>query len=89
MWLRPGKTGKKSDSNEYYEWVLIYVEDILAISVDPTAILKGIEGDTVKRMTRLKHQKCTLEPSFRRRRSIDTLVGPSSALIISRLRHKL
>ena len=45
MWLR---TAIKPGDEEYYEYVLMYVDDILAISIDPTEILKSIEGKTVK-----------------------------------------
>ena len=45
VWLRPAV---KFNGEEYYEWFLMYVDDILAISMDPTAILKSMEGDTVK-----------------------------------------
>ena len=45
VWLRPAV---KFNGEEYYEWVLMYVDDILAISMDPPAILKSMEGDTVK-----------------------------------------
>ena len=45
VWLRPAV---KFNCEEYYEWVLMYVNDILEISMDPTAILKSMEGDTVK-----------------------------------------
>ena len=38
----------KFKGEDYYEWVLMYVDDILAIYMDPTAILKSMEGDTVK-----------------------------------------
>ena len=38
----------KPDGDEYYEYVLMYVDDILAISIDPTEILKSMEGKTVK-----------------------------------------
>ena len=36
------------DGDEYAEFVLMYVDDILAILMDATAILKSMEGDTVK-----------------------------------------
>ena len=39
LWLRPAI---KPDGEEYYEYVLMYVDDILAISIDPTKIIKGI-----------------------------------------------
>ena len=45
VWLR---SGKKEDSNEYYEYVVLYIDDILAISTDPLSVLKSLEGDTVK-----------------------------------------
>ena len=45
LWLRPAI---KPDGEEYYEYVLMYVDDILAISIDPTGILKIMEGKTVK-----------------------------------------
>ena len=45
VWLRPAI---KSDGEEYYEYVLLYVGDILAISMNPTETLKSMEGKTVK-----------------------------------------
>ena len=45
VWMRPAV---KYDGGKYYEYVLMYVDDILAISMDPTAILMSMEGDTVK-----------------------------------------
>ena len=45
VWLRPDV---KFNDNRYYEYVLMYVDDILAISMDTAAILKSMEGDTVK-----------------------------------------
>ena len=39
VWLRPAV---KFNGEEYYEWVLMYVYEILAISMDPTAILKSM-----------------------------------------------
>ena len=44
VWLRPAV---KHDGQEYYEYVMMYVDDILAISEDPTSILKSLEGGTV------------------------------------------
>ena len=40
VWLRPAV---KSDGFQYYELVLCYVDDILAISVDPESTLKGLQ----------------------------------------------
>ena len=66
VWLRPAV---KFNGEEYYEWALMYVDDILTISMDTTAILRSIEGDTVKyKMVRLSHQKCTWELNYRRRK---------------------
>ena len=45
VWLRPAI---KTDNEEYYDHVLMYVDSILAISIDPTEILKSMEGKTVK-----------------------------------------
>ena len=45
MCLRPAI---KPNSEEFYEYVLMYVDKILAISIDPTEILKSMEGKTVK-----------------------------------------
>ena len=39
VWLRPVV---KFNGEEYYEWVLMYFDDILVISMDPTAILKSM-----------------------------------------------
>ena len=44
VWLRPGV---KDNGEEYYEYVVLYVDDILAASVDPTGVLRSLEGDTV------------------------------------------
>jgi hypothetical protein len=44
VWIRPGI---KLDGFEYYEMVLVYVDDVLCISHDPEATMKGIQG-TVK-----------------------------------------
>jgi hypothetical protein len=41
VWLRPAV---KVDGFEYYEIVLCYVDDILSISVDPEATLKGLQA---------------------------------------------
>ena len=38
----------KYDGEEYYEYILMYIDDILAISMDPTSILMSMEGNTVK-----------------------------------------
>ena len=45
VWMRPAV---KPDGEKYYEYIMMYVDDILAISMDPTSILMSMEGDTVK-----------------------------------------
>ena len=45
VWLRPAI---KPYEEEYYEYVLMYVDYVLAISMNPTEILKSMEGNTVK-----------------------------------------
>jgi hypothetical protein len=45
IWLRPDV---KFNGYEYYECVLMYAEDIMAIPIDATAILKSMERDTMK-----------------------------------------
>jgi hypothetical protein len=40
VWMR---SAVKADGEEYYEYVLVYVDDILAVSIDPRAILEGIQ----------------------------------------------
>ena len=45
VWMRPAV---KPDGEKYYEYIMMYVDDILAISMDPTSILISMEGDTVK-----------------------------------------
>ena len=42
VWLRPAV---KPDGEEYYEYVLCYVDDILAISYDPDRIMKQISEE--------------------------------------------
>jgi len=41
VWIRPGI---KPDGFEYYEMVLVYVDDVLCTSHDPEATMKGIQG---------------------------------------------
>ena len=41
VWLRPGV---KPDGSEYYEMVLVYVDDVLAFSIDPMKTMVGIQG---------------------------------------------
>ena len=41
VWRRPAK---KADGEEYYEYILCYVDDLLAISEDATKVLQGIQA---------------------------------------------
>ncbi len=41
VWIRPAT---KVDGFEYFEMVLVYVDDILCISDDPSATMKGIQA---------------------------------------------
>ncbi|KAI2507356.1 Reverse transcriptase (RNA-dependent DNA polymerase) [Fragilaria crotonensis] len=41
VWLR---AATKADGESYYEYVLMYVDDILSVSCDPRAILEEIQG---------------------------------------------
>ena len=41
-------TGNIRGRGQYYEFVLMYVYNILPISIDVTTIPKSMEGDTVK-----------------------------------------
>ena len=45
VWLRPPV---RPDGTEYYEYILMYVDNILAISVNATKILKSLESNTVQ-----------------------------------------
>jgi Reverse transcriptase (RNA-dependent DNA polymerase) len=54
VWIRPGI---KSDGFEYYEMILVYVDDVLCVSHNPKATMKGIQGtfklkdDKIKKLT--------------------------------------
>ena len=41
VWIRPGI---KPDGFEYYEMMLVYVDDVLCVSHDPHPTMKGIQG---------------------------------------------
>jgi hypothetical protein len=41
VWLRPAV---KENGDEYYEYILIYVDDVLAISKDPRKVLEDLRG---------------------------------------------
>ena len=45
MWLRPAI---KPYGEEYYEYVLMYADNILAISMNPAEILKSMDDKIVK-----------------------------------------
>ena len=39
VWIRPAR---REDGLEYYEMMLVYVDDVLAISTDPRAMIDGL-----------------------------------------------
>ena len=41
VWRRPAK---KADGEEYYEYILCYVDDLLAVSEDATKVLQGVQA---------------------------------------------
>ena len=41
LWMRPKKI--RSDGLEYYEYVLLYVDNVLAIGDDPEKLLKRVD----------------------------------------------
>ena len=41
VWRQPAK---KADGEEYYKYILCYVDDLLAISEDTTKVLHGIQA---------------------------------------------
>ena len=64
VWMRPAV---KPDGEKYYEYVLMYVDDILAISMDPVSKLKSMEGDTVKYENgKIEHPDMYLEQNYKR-----------------------
>ena len=54
VWLRPGT---KTDRKEHCEYIMCYVDDILAVSIDPRAVLNETKGGNIK----FKNDK--IEPS--------------------------
>jgi len=53
VWMRPAR---KSTGEEHYEHVVTYVDDVLAVAEDAVAVLKSIEGGTIR------HKKDKIEP---------------------------
>ena len=56
VWRRPEV---KTDGFEYYEFILCYVDDLLAISKDATKVLQGVQACDFSRVLR---QQYTCEP---------------------------
>ena len=42
IWMRPAT---KNDGEEYYEYIICYVDDVLGLSMDATALMKEIQKD--------------------------------------------
>ena len=49
VWIRPAL---KPDGEEYYEYALIYVDDIMIISNDPNLVMEQIK----EKFIRIKHK---------------------------------
>ena len=45
VWMRPAI---KPNGEEYYEYAMTYVDDILAISLNPREVLEGLKSDRIK-----------------------------------------
>ena len=45
VWMRPAIM---PDGSEYYEYVMTYVDDILAISIDARAVLESLKSETIR-----------------------------------------
>ena len=52
VWIRPAT---KPDGEQYYEFILVYVEDMLAISQDSVSLIRGVAE-------KLKLKKHKIEP---------------------------
>ena len=44
VWMRPAT---KPNGEEYYEYLVSYVDDLLCISMDPNRVLESIKGGTI------------------------------------------
>jgi hypothetical protein len=56
VWLRPAS---RADGEQYYEYILMYVDNILAISADPMPIMEDIQ-----RMVKFKNDKIAVPPNY-------------------------
>jgi hypothetical protein len=56
VWLRPAC---KPDGTKYYEMILCYVDDLLAISVKPEGIMKSVQERFKLKGISLGHQMTT------------------------------
>ena len=45
VWLKPET---KTDRKEHCEYIMCYVDDILAVSIDPWAVLNETKGGNIK-----------------------------------------
>jgi hypothetical protein len=50
------RKGIRPNGDAYYEYILVYVDDVLAISLNPTEIRKKLVGILQSRMTSMVHQ---------------------------------
>jgi hypothetical protein len=64
VWLR---AATKTDGESYYEYVLMYVDDILSISCDPRAILEEIQGTLKFKNGKIEEQEYFLGAKLQRK----------------------
>ena len=86
VWSHPTT---KSDGFEYYEVVLCYVDNVLAVSDDPKSTLEGLRSTLSSRTTKLLNPICTLVHNLAKYESMDTSVGPCPQRNMSLPRRKM
>ena len=62
VWIKPAV---KPDGSEYYEIVLCYVDDVLAISNDPMKTIDGIKSVFKLKGDKAETPDCTLGPLYK------------------------
>jgi Reverse transcriptase (RNA-dependent DNA polymerase) len=68
MWLRPEI---KTDGSKYYEYVLVYVDDLLVISEQPSIILQTLVDDHKYRLKDVGSPTCYLGASIGKKQLTD------------------
>ena len=82
VWLR---AATKGDGEAYYEYVLMYVDDILSISCDPRAILEEIQGTFKFKNGKIEAPEFYLGAKLQKKSINDFNVGRLPVKIMSRL----